>query len=99
MPCPRANFWNERSKEPGSRQETTSRGTLRQANKRFSEPKEVLFMFSQYDIPGIQKQTPQEESQSWAGELENYLTPYSQRLEPFLYRRWCGKFTPVAPRN
>jgi Transposase DDE domain len=53
-------------------------------------------MFSQYDIPGIQKQTPQEESQSWAGELETYLTPYSQRLDAYLDRRVVGNLTAVV---
>lgn len=53
-------------------------------------------MFSQYDIAGIQKQTPEEESQSWAGELENYLTPYSQRLDAYLDRRVVGNLTAVV---
>jgi hypothetical protein len=53
-------------------------------------------MFSQYDIPGIQKQTPEKESQSWAGELENYLTPYSQRLDAYLDRRVVGNLTAVV---
>lgn len=53
-------------------------------------------MFSQYDIAGIQKQTPQEESQSWAGERETYLTPSSQRLDASVARRVVGNLTAVV---
>ncbi len=38
-------------------------------------------MFSQYDTVSIPKPSPEEESQLWAGELETYLIPYSQRLD------------------
>lgn len=47
-------------------------------------------MFSQYDTASSVKQIPEEESQSWAAELETYLTPYRQRLDAYLDRRVVG---------
>ena len=49
-------------------------------------------MFFQYDT----KPTPQEESQAWADELENYLRPYSQRLDAYLDRRVVGNLTALV---
>lgn len=50
-------------------------------------------MFSQYDTASSAKQIPAEESQSWATELETYLTPYRLRLDAYLDRRVVGNLT------
>jgi len=53
-------------------------------------------MYAQYDIAAMPTQTPQEESQWWASELESYLTPYQQRLDAYLDRRVVGNLTAIV---
>jgi hypothetical protein len=53
-------------------------------------------MFSQYATVSIPNPSPEEESQKWAGELETYLIPYSQRLDAYLDRRVVGNLTAVV---
>jgi hypothetical protein len=74
----------------------TSRGTLRQANKRFSEPKEVSFRFSQDDTASSPNPSLEAESQVGAGELETSLMPSSQRPDAYLARRGVGNLTAVV---
>ncbi len=47
-------------------------------------------MSFQYDTSAQHEQTPQEESQMWAAELETYLKPYQERLDAYLDRRVVG---------
>lgn len=50
-------------------------------------------MCIQYDINCHEQQTPQEESQWWAQQLETYLWPYRERLDAYLDRRVVGNLT------
>ena len=47
-------------------------------------------MFFEYGTGAKEKQSPEEESQLWASELQTYLAPYSERLDAFLDRRVVG---------
>ncbi len=53
-------------------------------------------MYAQYDTAPMPTQTPQEESQWWARELESYLTPYQQRLDAYLDRGVVGNLTAIV---